>query len=519
MSLRRGVVAAGHPVTANAAAEILADGGNAFDAALAALFASGVAEPVLASLGGGGFLLSAQPHGAPLLYDFFTQTPRRKRPPESVDFFPIIADFGTVQQEFHIGLGSIATPGIIKGAFQINRELGRMPMREIIRPACEAARTGVTVNALQHYINELIAPILESTPAALALHATEAHPDRFAASGETVHHKAMAESFEALASEGDALFYLGEMGRLLTDQCQQHGGYLSRDDLAHYRVEKRPPLALGYHDAKLFTNPAPSVGGTLIAFTLALLEREALGGERAGALPHLLKIGRAQQLTQQLRRSARIDENLTEGVSRKILTSGYLESYRQTMARHSACSRGTTQISVADAAGNIASMTLSNGEGCGFVLPGTGIMLNNMLGEEDINPHGFHQWPEDRRIASMMSPTLMTTARGDFIATGSGGSNRIRSAILQVLVNLVDFGMSIADAVEFPRLHLEGETLNLEHAANDEERLEFGKHFSEVHFWPEKNLFFGGAHTVMRNSKGIVSGCGDSRRGGVSVTV
>lgn len=519
MNSRKGAVAAGHPVTANAAAEILADGGNAFDAALAALFASCVAEPVLASLGGGGFLLTAQPQSPPLLYDFFTQTPRCKRPADEVDFFPIIADFGTVQQEFHIGLGSIATPGIIKGAFQINRELGHMPMREIIRPACEAARNGVTVNALQRYINELIAPILESTPAALALHATEAQPDRFAASGETVRHREMADSFEALASEGDALFYQGEMGRLLTDHCRQHGGYLTSDDLEHYRVEKREPLVLSYHDARLFTNPAPSVGGTLIAFTLALLEREALGNEQAGAIPHLLKIGRAQQLTQQLRRDARIDENVSDTISREILTTGYLESYRQTMARHSTCYRGTTQISVADAAGNIASMTLSNGEGCGFVLPGTGIMLNNMLGEEDINPHGFHLWPEDRRIASMMSPTLMTTGRGDFIATGSGGSNRIRSAILQVLVNLVDFRMGIGEAVEFPRLHLEGETLNLEHETNDAERVEFEKHFSEVHFWPEKNLFFGGAHTVMRSREGVLSGCGDSRRGGVSVAV
>ena len=519
MRSHKGVVAAGHANTANAAAQILAAGGNAFDAALAALFASCVAEPVLSSLGGGGFLLAAEGGSKPVLYDFFTQTPLHKRRSDEIDFYPIIADFGTVQQEFHIGMGSIATPGAIKGAFTINRELGRMPMREIIQPACEAARNGVTLNALQHYISELVAPILQSTPAALALHATLERPDRFADSGETIHQSAMADSFEALASEGEALFYRGEMGRLLTDQCRQHGGHITTEDLAAYRVQKRPPLALQYHDAQLFTNPAPSVGGTLIAFTLALLEHERVGEERAGSIPHLMKIGRAQQLTQQLRRKERIDENLTDAVSREILERGYLERYRQIMAEHAHCYRGTTQISIADAVGNVASMTLSNGEGSGFVLPGTGIMINNMLGEEDINPHGFHHWPENRRIASMMAPTLMATGGGDFIATGSGGSNRIRSAILQVLVNLIDFGMNIEQAVESPRLHYEGGTLNLEHQASDIERDEFGRQFSEVHFWPQKNLFFGGAHTVMRDHTGVLSGCGDSRRGGVSIEV
>ena len=201
------------------------------------------------------------------------------------------------------------------------------------------------------------------------------------------------------------------------------------------------------------------------------------------------------------------------------LTEAYLKSYRKSLSRHVNCYRGTTQISVADANGNLASMTLSNGEGSGYVLPGTGIMLNNMLGEEDINPYGFHLWPENRRIASMMAPTLMLSGNGMSVATGSGGSNRIRSAILQVLVNLIDFGMDVDRAVEFPRLHLEQETLNLEHqiALCDHEKL--NGCFSEIKLWPDKNLFFGGAHTVMRSASGELFGKGDSRRGGACIKV
>ena len=519
MRRRKGVVAAGHEVTASAAAEVLKAGGNAFDAALAALFASCVAEPVLASLGGGGFLLAERCDARKLLYDFFAQTPFRKRSPEETDFYPIIADFGTVQQEFHIGMGSIATPGVVKGLFAIHRELCSMPLQVIIQPACEAARSGVAVNNLQRYISKLVSPILQSTPDAMALHATRETPDRFAECGEKVHQEQMADSFELLAAEGEEIFYQGELGKALIESCLQQGGYIRQRDLAGYRVEKRQPLVLSYHDARLITNPAPSVGGTLIAFTLALLEQENLLNEQPGSFMHLLKIARAQQLTQHLRLDKGIDQNLSDATSSEILAETHLENYRKILSRHTRFYRGTTQISVADSFGNMASMTLSNGEGSGYVLPGTGIMLNNMLGEEDINPYGFHLWPENRRIASMMAPTLMQSGNGTSIATGSGGSNRIRSAILQVLINLIDFGMDIESAVEAPRLHLEHETLNLEHAITKLDQEKLYKCFSDIKLWPDKNLFFGGAHTVMRSASGELSGKGDSRRGGVCINV
>ncbi|MES9964117.1 MAG: gamma-glutamyltransferase, partial [Candidatus Sedimenticola sp. 20ELBAFRAG] len=211
------------------------------------------------------------------------------------------------------------------------------------------------------------------------------------------------------------------------------------------------------------------------------------------------------------------DRDLDETTSREILTDSYLESYREIMRKHAGFSRGTTQISIADAEGNVASMTLSNGEGAGYVIPGTGIMMNNMLGEEDINPHGFHQWPVNRRIASMMSPTLAFTSDGRALVTGSGGSNRIRSAILQVLVNTIDYRMEIAEAVEEPRLHYENGVLNLESGASEKVLEQLEHEFPEHRLWPEKNLFFGGAHSVVRDQKGNLKGQGDSRRGGVCI--
>jgi len=513
-----GIVAAGHPDTANAAATILAAGGNAFDAALAALFSSCVCEPVLSSLGGGGFLL-AHPHsGNSVLYDFFSHTPIHKPPVKELNFHPIIADFGTAQQEFHIGMGSIAVPGTVRGIYTIHSDQCSLPLEEIIQPALQLAREGVRINSFQHYISTIVAPIIESSPAALQLHQGR-YPGVIASADETVKQPEMADLFSALAQEGSDLFYRGELAHRLVDDCKSMGGAIRLEDLKRYRVEARTPLSLNYRDTLLLTNPAPSIGGTLIAFTLSLLEQEGLYDMQHHGTRHLSNLAHAMRLTQRLRHSHKIDSDLDADTSKRILGSSFIDSYRHTLREHASCSRGTTQISVTDAQGNMASMSLSNGEGSGYVLPGTGIMLNNMLGEEDINPHGFHQWPQDRRIASMMAPTLAFMPNGDRVATGSGGSNRIRSAILQVLINLIDFSMDAAQAIEQARIHFESDLLNLEHGIPDLSIEDLVKEFSQHRLWPEKNLFFGGAHTVMHKHDGSLIGRGDSRRGGVCIKV
>ncbi|MCW8945542.1 MAG: gamma-glutamyltransferase [Sedimenticola sp.] len=519
MKQSTGVVAAGHEVTANAAREILLAGGNAFDAALAALFASCIAEPVLASLGGGGFLMAQTAGEKPSLYDFFVQTPHGRPAADDVDFYPIVADFGTVQQEFHIGMGSIATPGAIKGIFSIHKDLCKLPLKEIIQPAREAALKGVRVNSFQHHIADLVSPIIKSSPGALRLHATAQQPDKIALTDEIITHPEMADTFEILAHEGEALFYQGEMGRLLTDTCRDHGGCLTATDLEAYSVARRQPLTLNYHNNRLFTNPPPSVGGILIAFALSLLEKEDLGRTPPNGIDHLQRVAHAMRLTHELRNKRPIGSNPDLEVDLEILSSEFLSSYREVMSNHKTFSRGTTQISIADGSGNIASMTLSNGEGSGYVLPGCGIMLNNMLGEEDINPLGFHQWPFNRRIASMMSPSLVVADNGDVIATGSGGSNRIRSAIMQVLINLIDFSMPIEEAVEQPRMHYENDLLNIETGLSEAVIAALRPQFPQLNEWSNKSLFFGGAHSVMRRKNGRLSGAGDSRRGGVCLTV
>ena len=517
MNRPRGVVAAGHPATVAAAEEILRDGGNAFDAAVAAHFAACIAEPVLCSLAGGGFMLAYQNGNKPELYDFFAHTPRQKRHSSELDFFPITADFGTAQQEFHIGLGSIATPGCVAGLFQIHRERCTLPMQRLVEPAVALARNGLAINDFQAGIFEIVAPIYLATESARDIYADPDNREKITGGDQPLQQSDQANFIENLAREGEALFYKGEIAKTIDTFCREGGGHLTRTDLEAYNVIKREPLGLNYRDANIFINPPPSSGGLLIAFALDLLEQLDVSELPLASSKHLQIVAETMDLTQQARIATHLDDAVHPDAE-QLLNRDFLEKYRNQIRDRAQSYRGTTHISIIDGDGNIASMTLSNGEGCGSVIPGTGVMMNNMLGEEDINPAGFHQWPTDQRMTSMMAPCLVLFDDGREIALGSGGSNRIRSAILQVLSNLIDHGLTVKQAVEAPRIHLENDHLSIEGGFDQHNLNELQKTFPQHTLWPTRNLFFGGAHTVMRDGDNF-SGAGDPRRGGVAKLV
>ena len=511
---RRGAVAAGHTATAEAAAFALREGGNAFDAAIAAHWCACVAEPVLTSLGGGGFLLAHPAGAAPRLFDFFAHTPRVRRPADETEFRPIHADFGTTLQEFHIGYGSVATPGTVRGLFAIHRELGTLPMKVLTHPALELARNGVRVNALQAYIFDVVRPVCLSTAAAAQRFASARDTGRLVGEGEILRLPELGETLEALAEEGDRLFYEGDIAALIDRACRDGGGHLDRHDLHAYRVTLRKPLRVTYRDAVLLTNPPPASGGLLIGFALKLLERLGATGEGMHNVQALAQLAAVMRCTNEARLRAQAANLLDE----RLLDPGLLQQYIDRVQQRSRAYRGTTHISIIDNAGNIAALTTSNGEGCGHMLGDTGIMLNNMLGEEDLNPGGFHQWRPDQRLTSMMSPSLLQMADHTLVALGSGGSNRIRSAILQVLLRLVDEQLPLEEAICLPRIHYEDDLLSVESGFEPRVYQQLEKAFDNVRCWPDRNLFFGGVHAV--SSKGGRFECsGDPRRGGVALRV
>jgi gamma-glutamyltranspeptidase/glutathione hydrolase len=301
---------------------------------------------------------------------------------------------------------------------------------------------------------------------------------------------ALADTLERLAAEGPAPFYTGDVAAAVCDWIAERGGLLTRADLAAYATIEREPVRVGYRGLTVLTNPPPSAGGVLLAYALALLER-------APAPPSVAAIVGAMEAAQ----AERTPEFLA-GLS----DPGFLE-------RFSASRLGaTTHISVVDAEGWACAVTCTNGEGCGEVVPGTGIHLNNMMGEQDLSPFGFHVHPPGRRLPSMMAPTMVLGDGGPRLVLGSAGSNRIRSAILQVVTGVLDHGLDVQAAIDAPRVHFEEGVVYVEPGV-DTTALE-ATQLALVRF-ATRNLFFGGAQAVLRDpASGELTGGCDPRRGG-----
>ncbi len=512
-----GVIAAGHPKTAEAGRLILEAGGNAFDAAIAAVLAACVVESTLTSLGGGGFLLAHRQNQENLLYDFFCQTPRQKKPIAELDFYPVELNFGGALQIFHMGKAAIAVPGLVAGIFALHQRLGRLPFSVLIEPAVDYARQGFVVTDFNAFTYRLLEPMLIRQAEGRKIYAPQG---ALLESGEIAYNPDLANSLEWLAVNGPEGFYQGELAQHCIHSLGE-GSYLSLDDLQHYPVLVREPLKMSYRGYEFLTNPAPSSGGSLIAFALKLLENLNLSAIRPDSAEYIALLSQVMALTNQARHQHYDSALYQSDLAARFFSPTVLDHYRQQLSLPFLASTtpnrlgSTTHISVLDAEGNAASITTSNGEGSGHFIPGTGIMLNNMLGEDDLNPQGFHQWPANQRLSSMMAPTIILSGDKPRFVLGSGGSNRIRTAILQVILHCLDFGLSLPEAVAQSRLHWENQQLNLEPLASPTvlENLRFDDG-TQIHLWQEHNMFFGGVHSVECTAAGHLTGAGDPRRAG-----
>ena len=511
--MKKGAIAAGHVETAKAAEEMLRDGGNAFDAAIAAQFVACVAEPVLCSLGGGGFLMADPVGGTKIIYDYFVQTPLKSHN-NNVDFCSILADFGFAKQEFHIGAGSIATPGMVKGLFAVYNDLCSLPIKRLIEPAVNLARSGVEINEFQGEVLEIINPIYLSTEQSRSVFGKINNPNMLKGVGDVQKLTEFADFLESLALEGEGLFYRGEIATSVDELCRERGGFLTRKDFEIYQVIKRNPLSVKFHENNIHMNPPPSSGGVLVAFALHLLSSLSKSNRPSNETEWAGLIALLEEITEKARIDA-VASNPDSGLIH-ILDRTYLEAYRKDVMAKKESFRGTTHISIIDNDGNVASITTSNGEGSGMLIDDTNIMLNNMLGEEDINPNGFHRWVPGSRMTSMMTPGVAEGKNDRLIAFGSGGSTRIRTAILQLLIHLFERNGSAKDAVMAPRLHTESGFLHLENGFSSEALSRMIECYPQNRCWDRKSLFFGGTH-VAEKCGNIYRAVGDPRRGGVSI--
>lgn len=488
MSRSRGVVAAGHPVTAEAGAQAMRAGGNAVDGAIAAMLASFTAEPLLTGLGAGGYMLIVPPEQEPVLLDFFVEAPGRGADAEAcAELVPVDVSFGDAVQVFHIGPASVGAYGVPAGICAAARRYGSLPLSDLVGPAAALARDGVPLTRQQAYVIGILEGIATATPECAALFAPNGSLLR---EGEVFRNPELGDALERLGADGEAPFYTGDLAAAVIDWLVPQGTLLTEQDLAAYVPVERTPVRAGYRGRDVLTNPPPSAGGTLIAFALALLERHE-------GVPSPSRLVATMEAAQ----SERTPEFLAG-----LGDEGFLEAFMASKLG------STTHISVLDEDGWACSVTCSNGEGAGIVVPGTGLHLNNMMGEQDLNPLGFHHHPPGRRMPSMMSPTVVLRDGTPELVLGSGGSNRIRSAITQAIVNVVDRGLPAGAAVAAPRLHFEEDVVYVEPGVDTAELEHEGR--ALVRF-RDLNLFFGGAHAVERDpDSGNITGGGDPRRGG-----
>jgi gamma-glutamyltranspeptidase/glutathione hydrolase len=462
----RGAIAAGHPVTAEVGARVLADGGNAVDAAVAAGFASWVTESLLTGPGGGGFMLvhRARDRSTRLL-DFFVTVPSGGSDPATMNSVDVPFDNET-SQIFLIGPASVAVPGTPRGLEEAYRRFGSLPWRELVAPAIELARLGVEVTPTQAYLHDILAAITGPPPSV----------------GELIRFVDFAATLERVAEEGTGFLYDGDVARALSEAAPQ----ISPEDLAGYRVVTRRPVTALFSGHRFASNPPPSSGGVLIAYGLQQLERRGSYGVR-----DIVETMRAQ-----------------DAVRDRLFAS---QLYRGGLARRLVDAPSmTTHISVVDAEGNAASLSCSLGSGSGVVIPEAGIFLNNMLGELDL---AGVQRP-GTRLTSMMAPSICFQDERTRLVVGSAGSARLRGAIMQVVVNVIERGMSVCDAVEAPRVHVGDGVVHAEAGVDvgglDEEKLTQ---------WKSLNLFFGGANAVEVLPDGTLAAAGDVRRGGAAMVV
>lgn len=491
---------------AEAGTRVGREGGNAVDAALAASLLAVITHPGMCSLGGACFITVWPPDGAdPLTVDGGHEMPGRGLPE---------ARFGRGGKEVEldfaggirttVGPGSVATPGLLAGFDAASERFGTVPWRELFGPARDVAGSGFPLPAAcRVFLRHAHEAIYGVDPRSRgALHDGEG---RLIEAGEPVRVEALPGTLEVLAERGAESFYRGEVARRIADHVQAEGGLLTRRDLASYEAEWRKPLRTPVDDWSVATNPPPAMGGGVLAAALRLLPDTPGDGWSAGDVRRLAD---ALGAVARFREREVVRDGDVDGGIRRLLDRAEAAAGDPSRMQEST---STIHTSVVDGDGLACSVTCSDGYGSGVMPPGTGLWLNNALGERDLTRGEFHGLDPGERLSSNMAPTAVRHPDGRVLAIGSPGAERIPGVILQALLGHLRGGLSLGDAVEHPRLHVEVQSGEARVLA--EPGLPLGEVDLPVRREPDRSLAFGGV-TAAALSGGRLAAASDSRRDG-----
>lgn len=509
MSVGRVAVAAPNADAVAAATEVALAGGNAVDACLAATVVAMVTEPGVVSPLGGAFVAVDHVGAGQVVVDGNVEMPGRGAAPErfGAGLREVVTDYGG-GLTMHVGHGSAATPGAMAALGLAHERYGRAPWAEVLAPAVEVCRRGYRLGSAAGSYLALVGDTVfgwdPQTRAALR------GPDgEVARTGDLLQAPDLARALEALAIEGWSALYTGGLAEVLVADMAERGGLVTADDLAAYEAYVRPGLPVRLGTWTLSTNPPPAIGGPVLATMLRLLAAHpARSGGAADRGVALVEVQR-RVLSYRVARLDAAPDLAAAGAELLVLVDA--QGWRGLAGPAS-----TAHVSVVDGDGNACATTSSSGYGSGATVPGTGMLLNNALGEPELNRRGLHALAPGTRLASNMAPTTGRSDDGAVLAAGSPGADRITTALLQVLGAFCLDDARLQEAIDAPRLHVrvapDGQA-SLEHEADlpgvADVLQAAGLAAREL---PARHMYFGGVGVALRGRDGGLQAAADPRR-------
>ncbi len=496
-------VATSSQLAADAAYEVAAAGGNAVDCGLAAALVAMNTEPGVCALAGSTFITVWRRGENPVTIDGNVAVPGRGIPEaeRGQGVTPVAIEYGGGIETL-VGAGSVAIPGSLAAIDLAWRRFGQVQWQTLFAPAIRATKDGFPLPAACHYYLEYSGDSVfgRSVDGHRALHGKDG---QLYPAGSSIVVPHLADTLEALSLQGASMFYEGEIGASIAQHCRDGGGALSREDLATYEAIERQPLLTEIGPWTIATNPPPAVGGAVLTAMLLTMGDVAKDSSERDKLRRIID---AQCACLDYRR-----RHLDLADNMQVAAGKLLKAASQGRLMNRWSSASTVHTSVVDSEGTGCSITSSSGYGSGEIPGGTGLWLNNCLGEIELNRRGLDAGPVGTRLPSNMAPTVARRPH-EVLAVGSPGADRITSALQQFLLNYLKFDMSMEDAISKPRVHVDtsGEAVRL----MTEPGLDLPDVDLPLQAFPQRVMYFGGVGAASCDASGSVRAAADPRREG-----
>lgn len=520
------MVVTNHPLASAAGSQMLLAGGNAIDAGVAALFALTVVEPMMVGILGGGVAHIRLAGGRHVVLDGLSTAPLKARP----DMYEALSDEigkarDTRDRLNMTGPKAIAVPGALAGWCEALRRFGTIPLADVLAPAIQLAERGFVVTPyLCDCIADTAADLLRD-PSLAAMFLPDGKP---LAAGTRLIQRDYAASLRLIAEAGAAALYDGPLGIALTDFMARRGGIIEQVDLSAYKVVTREPVRGTYRGFEIVGPPPPSSSGVHVVQMLNILEGYDIGelGFASADAVHL--IAEALKIAFADRAVATADPTFVEVPVDRLTAKDYADERRASIdmkhaRRWSAGlswpeSANTTHVTVADSQGNViaSTQTINGLFGAHTLIPGTGMLTNNYMYNFDPHPGRALSIAPGKRVFTSMAPMMAVRDSALAFALGLPGGLRIFPSALQAIVNLIDHGMSLQEAVEAPRVWTEGGALELEPAIPDTVAAELAARGHEIQ---RVKRIAGGMNAIAFNADGTLTGGACWRADGTPVAI